>query len=254
MPKKLKIGIISLTSCEGCQIAILALGEKLLELKDRVEFLEFRYLEDQPWPEHFDVAFVEGSPITKDQVKTLKEARKRADKLIVLGNCAALGGVQEIKNYRDKNKIIRYIYKNKKGIANPEIKEIDNFVKVDFVIPGCPINGEEFLKVLKDLVTEKELKIKEISVCEECPLQGTKDCFLMQKKICFGPWTLGGCRAPCPQNGLLCLACRGFKKGINLEIMIKSLQRFASQKEIEEKLEIFGLKDELDNLKLKIKN
>jgi len=246
MSKKLKIGIISLTSCEGCQVSILTLGEKLLKLKDKVEFLEFRYLEDQPLPEHFDVAFIEGSPITKEQLKTLREARKRADKLIVLGNCAALGGVHEIKNYKDRNKIIRYIYKQKRGIANPEIKEIDNFVKVDFVIPGCPINAEEFFSVLNCLIEGKEPQIKQISVCQECPYQGTKDCFLIQKKICFGPWVLGGCGAPCPKNGLLCLACRGFKKGVNLKVMVKSLQRFASLQEIKEKLEIFGLRDEVE--------
>ncbi|MCD5396390.1 MAG: hydrogenase [Candidatus Pacebacteria bacterium] len=256
MSKKLKIGIISLTSCEGCQIAILSLGEKLLKLKDKVEFLEFRYLEDQPWPEHFDVAFIEGSPITKEQLKTLKEARKRADKLIVLGNCAALGGVHEIKNYKDKEKIQRYVYKHKKGIANPEIKEIDNFVKVDFTIPGCPINPEEFLMVLKQLIKGEEPKIRQIFVCGECPLQGTKNCFLLQKKVCFGPWTLGGCGAPCPKNGLLCLACRGFKKNVNLDVMIKSLSRFVPEKELKEKLEIFGLRDELfryeNNLRTKI--
>jgi len=247
MAKKLKIGIISLTSCEGCQIAILSLGDKLLKLKDKVEFLEFRYLEDQPWPDHFDVAFVEGSPITKKQLKTLKEARKRADKLIVLGNCAALGGVHEIKNYKDRNKIIRYVYERKKGIANPEIREIDNFVKVDFTIPGCPINPEEFLRVLKNLVEKKPLKIPTISVCEECPLQGTPDCFIVKKRVCFGPWTLGGCGAPCPKNGLECLACRGFKKDMDLDVMIKSLSRFASKKELKEKLEIFGLRDEVEN-------
>jgi coenzyme F420-reducing hydrogenase gamma subunit len=246
MPKKLKIGIISLTSCEGCQISILSLGEKLLDLKDKVEFLEFRYLEDQPWPERFDVAFIEGSPITKEQLKTLKEARKRADKLIVLGNCAALGGVQEIKNYRDRHKILRYIYKHKTSITNPEIKEIDNFVKVDFTIPGCPINPKEFLLVLKDLINGKEPQIKQISVCQECPYQGTKECFLRQKKICFGPWTLGGCEAVCPKNGLSCLVCRGFKKGVNLKVLANSLKRFATLKEIKEKLEIFGLRDEFE--------
>jgi coenzyme F420-reducing hydrogenase gamma subunit len=166
--------------------------------------------------------------------------------LIVLGNCAALGGVQEIKNYRDKEKILGYIYKKQKNIANPQIKEIDNFVKVDFTIPGCPINPEEFLRVLKSLIKGKEPEIEQISVCQECPLQGTKDCFLQQEKVCFGPWVLGGCGAPCPQNGLLCLACRGFKKGIDLKIMVQSLQRLADRKEIKAKLEIFGLRDEVE--------
>ncbi len=251
MPKKLKIGIISLTSCEGCQIAILALGQRLLALSNKVDFLEFPYLEDNPWPKKFDIAFIEGTPITKKQVETLKEARKRAEALVVLGNCAALGGVQEIKNYRDKDKIIRGIYKQKKGIANPEIKEVDNFVKVDFTIPGCPINAEEFLNILNQLIKGKKPKIKQISVCQECRRAGKPECYLMQKKVCFGPWVLGGCGAPCPKNDLLCLACRGFKNNADLKAMQAMLGKFSSQKELENKLEIFGL---LDDFRDKIKN
>jgi len=246
MSKKLKIGIISLTSCEGCQVSILTLGEKLLKLKDKVEFLEFRYLEDQPWPEHFDVAFIEGSPITKEQLKTLREARKRADKLIVLGNCAAW-------NY--KIYFYKIIYLFYFWISNASflfVNIANNFIAIFIILnlmhssQGCPINAEEFFSVLNCLIEGKEPQIKQISVCQECPYQGTKDCFLIQKKICFGPWVLGGCGAPCPKNGLLCLACRGFKKGVNLKVMVKSLQRFASLQEIKEKLEIFGLRDEVE--------
>ena len=244
MAKKLKIGIISLTSCEGCQIAILTHAQKLLSLSNKVDFLEFSYLEDKPWPSRFDVAFIEGTPVTKKQLKVLKEARERAKLLIVLGNCAALGGVQEIKNYRDKDKIIKSIYKHKKGIANPDIKEVDNFVKVDFTIPGCPINPKEFLDVLNKLIYKKNPDIKQISVCQECPRAGKPECFLLQRKICFGPWVLGGCGAPCPKNDLFCLACRGFKQNADLKVMEQMLGKFATLKEIENKLEIFGLLDE----------
>jgi len=244
MPRqKLKIGIISLTSCEGCQISLLSLGDQLISLTEKVEFLEFPYWEDQPWPKKFDVVFVEGSPITQEQLKTLKEARKRAKKLVVLGNCAALGGVQEIKNYRDRHKIIRYLYRHSKNIANPEIKEIDNFVKVDFTIPGCPINPEEFLRILKALADGQEISLPQIAVCQECSRQGTKECFLLKQKLCFGPWVLGGCQAPCPSRGLPCLACRGFKKDANLKMMTQFLERFSSLEAIRQKLEIFGLRD-----------
>jgi len=33
---------------------------------------------------------------------------------------------------------------------------------------------------------------------------------------------------------------------VNLKVMVKSLQRFASLQEIKEKLEIFGLRDEVE--------
>lgn len=253
MKKKLKAGIVSLTSCEGCQIAVLSLGQRLLGLSKNVDFLEFSYLEDKKWPKNFDVAFVEGTPITKKQLKILKGLRKRANFLIVLGNCAALGGVHEIKNYGDKEKIIKSIYKHQKGIANPEIKEINNFVKVDFTIPGCPINPEEFLMIVNQILDGKKPEIRQISVCQECSRVGKSECFLLQKKICFGPWVLGGCQAPCPKNDLICLACRGFKNNVELSVMKKSLERFVKTKEIEKKLEIFGLLDEFREKIKKIK-
>jgi sulfhydrogenase subunit delta len=253
MSKKIKIGMISLTSCEGCRVAILKLGEKLLDLEDRVEFSECSYLEDKPWPENFDVVFIEGTAITTREMELLKEARKRAKTLVAIGTCAHLGGVQEIKNYHDKEEILKKTYKYFDSIENPEIKGIKDFVKVDFTIPGCPINSEEFLKQTKKIINGEKPEIEQVPVCKDCPKAGTKDCLLTQKKICFGPWILGGCGAPCPSNALQCLGCRGFRDGVDAEIMKKTLESFATTEEIENRLEVFGLLDEFKK-KIKEKN
>jgi len=162
MKKKSKIAIVSLTACEGCQIALLDLGKRFFDFLRKVELVDFSLIEEKAFPKgKIDIVFIEGNPIRDEEIKILKKVRKQAKLLVVMGNCAALGGIPEMKNYQNKEKTIRHIYKNAANIANPDIKEIDNFVKVDFTIPGCPINNEEFLKYAKILITGKIPKIPE---------------------------------------------------------------------------------------------
>ena len=107
--KKPVIGIISLTCCEGCQFAILDLGKRLLEIFEHFDLGEFGLVEDQRERPHYDIAVVEGSPITEDNIKRLKEMRRKSKFLIALGTCAHIGCVQGIKNYVDKDKKIKYV-------------------------------------------------------------------------------------------------------------------------------------------------
>ena len=248
MKRKPKVAFFSLTSCEGCQFVLLDLGEKFFDFLRKVELIDFSLIEELPFPKgkvKIDVSFVEGLPIRKEEVQLLKKIREESKILVVTGNCAALGGIPEMKNYQGKEKTIRYIYKKLSGIANPEIKEIDNFVKVDFVLPGCPINGEEFLKYANDLIEGKIPEILQKPVCTECPHQGKESCFLRKKEPCLGPITFAGCQAICPKNGQLCYGCRGILKGINPKGFLETLKKFKTPKDIEDNLEIFGLKDQL---------
>jgi len=246
MKRKPKIAIFSLTSCEGCQFVLLDLGEKFFKFLEKVELAQCSLLEEEPLRcDLFDIAFVEGNPITKKDFKTLKEVREKAKILVSLGNCATLGGIPEMKNYQSKERTIRFIYKEINNIDNPEIKEIDNFVKVDYSIPGCPINGEEFLRIANELIKGKIPKIPQKPVCSECPLSGTKDCLLRKKEPCLGPITLAGCDAICPKSSVICYGCRGILNNINPKNFIKFLNKMRSQEEIEENIEIFGIKDDI---------
>lgn len=247
MRKKPKIGIFSLTSDEGCQFALLDLGEKFFNFLKKVELADFSLIEEKPLPKgKIDVAFVEGNPITKEDINLLKKIREKAKILVGLGNCAVLGGIPEMKNYQGKEKTIRFIYKKLNNIANPEIKEIDNFVKVDFVIPGCPISGPEFLKLAQFLIKGKIPEIPQKPVCSECHFRGTNECFLVKKEPCLGPIILAGCQAVCPKSNLPCYGCRGVLKNINPRGFLEFLKKIKSTEEIEDDLEIFGIKDDLE--------
>lgn len=243
---KPKIAIVSLTSCEGCQFALLDLGERFLEAMNMVELVDFRLLEDLEDPgTELDVVFVEGDPITEENEKTLLEARKRSKILAVIGNCAAMGGIPEIKNYQEGASTIKHVYKYVQGIDNKPIKEVDNFVKVDFVFPGCPINADEFLKYFPMLIKGEIPVLPDQPVCVECRAKGNR-CLLLDKKPCFGPMIQGGCDAVCPTARMMCQGCRGLRPTGNVKAMRATLKNFMTDEEFENTTEIYGLRDDIE--------
>ncbi|PJA87113.1 MAG: hypothetical protein CO141_01110 [Candidatus Moranbacteria bacterium CG_4_9_14_3_um_filter_42_9] len=243
---KPRIAIVSLTSCEGCQFALLDLGKKFFDLINQVEMLDFRLIEDEEdLGLKLDLVLVEGNPVTKENVKLLKIVRKRSKILAALGNCAAMGGVPEIKNYKGIENTVKHVYKYVQGINNPEIKEIDNFVKVDFVFPGCPITGEEFLKYMPELLAGRIPQIPDTPVCVECKAAGNR-CLLLDKKPCFGPMILGGCQAVCPSARMGCQGCRGLRPKGNVQAMQQALKTMITDEEFENTTEIYGLRDDIE--------
>jgi len=243
--KKPTIAIVSLTCCEGCQVAILDLGERFLALSEKITIGDFIMLEEKSEPAVYDVVFVEGAPITKENILRLKDLRKRSKFLVALGACAALGGIAEIKNYQDKNERLRYVYKNFEGINNPDIVPLSYHVKVDFEIPGCPINKEEFFAVVKLLIAGIMPKIPQRPVCYECQVKQNK-CLLQAGLPCLGPVILGGCGAPCPSSAYPCDGCRGPLKNINPDKLNKQLMAQGySQHEIDLITQRFGFEDRI---------
>lgn len=243
--KKPTIAITSLTCCEGCQVAILDLGARFLEIAEHVKIGDFAFLEDTPDVSHYDVVFVEGAPISEENITRLKKLRAKSKILVALGACAVLGGIAEIKNYQDKFERMRYVYKNIEGINNPDIKPISHYVKVDFEIPGCPINNEEFLRVSESLIAGIMPKISQRPVCHDCQIKQNK-CLLQEGQPCLGPVILGGCGAPCPSSSYPCDGCRGPIKNINPDNLNKQLiKQGYNQNEIDLIVQRFGLEDKI---------
>ncbi|MDP2947273.1 MAG: hypothetical protein Q8N88_04095 [Nanoarchaeota archaeon] len=241
------LAILSLTCCEGCQVAIFDLGERFLEFLTKVNIGDFQLAEEFPDVDKYDVAVVEGTAITKEQKRRLKVIRKKSKIVVAIGACALLGGPQEIKDYRgDKKRLIRQIYPNIRGIDNPNIKSVKEMIKVDYEIPGCPINKEEFFTIINKILEGKKPKIEQKPVCEEC-IRKNNMCLLLLGKPCLGAISLAGCGAPCPKNNFPCDGCRGPRQKINLEAMERALKIKArlDDKEIEMILQRFGKRNEM---------
>lgn len=241
-----KIGLFSLTGCEGCYCSILEPTLDFVELKKKLNIKDFRLWKDEEFFnfKNLDIALVEGSPITKENIKQLKEIRKNCKILIALGSCAHIGGIYHLKNYHQKEKLLDYVYHQKKGINNPTVLPLEKIVKVDYVIPGCPVDAGEALNIIYQLIIGKKPILTEKPVCFECQTQGNP-CLLQQGKLCLGPIIRGGCQAVCLKSGQECWGCRGILDNKQIDNFIKELKEKYnfSDKEIKRALEIFGVKE-----------
>jgi coenzyme F420-reducing hydrogenase gamma subunit len=242
--KKLKIAIVSLTCCEGCEFALLDLGQRFLDLAKKVDITNFRLIKEEPkrlGP--YDVTFLEGSVVTSKNLEELRKLRKVSKKLIVLGNCAHTGGIHRMKNWFGRIRALGMVYRQPKGIENKVIYPIANIVKVDFSIPTCPVDAGEFLQIVYQLLAGRKLQIKQNPVCYECQINGY-ECLLQKGEICLGPVTLGGCNAICLKSKQACWGCRGLLEEPDVKKFADFLLSRHPKRDVESVLEIFGVKDD----------
>ena len=253
--KKPIVGIFGLTSDEGCEFPIIDQGKKLLELLEEIELGHFRLVEELPEAEHYDVALVEGSVLTEDNIKKLKWIRSNSKILVALGACAVIGGIPELKNYLDKDQAITKVYREIRGIDNLEVKPLKEYVKVDFEIPGCPVDGGEVIRFLYELKEGRIPQIPQNPVCYECQLRETECLLQPNPKVgrpampCMGPIALAGCNAPCPAAGYPCDGCRGLVAEPDIDNFEKAIAGMISAADKKRLFERYGNLDTIESIK-----
>jgi len=245
--KKPRLGIVGLTSCEGCQFSIMDLGNRFFDLLKYVEIVQFRLMEEKVFTTpKMDICFVEGSVVTKNNEKIVKEIRKQSKILVALGNCAALGGIHQIKNYHQPQQLIKEIYFNPKNIDNSEVLDLDRVVKVDYTVPGCPISNLEFLKLFFSLLKNIDWQIPQKPICYECQKLGYH-CVLLEGQPCLGPMILAGCEAVCLKSKMPCQGCRGLFKGAQVANHLKHLKSLGyTDDQLNHLLEIYGIRNDVE--------
>ncbi len=205
---KPRIGFFDFTGCEGCQLTVLNLEEEFLELLELVEIVEFREVMSGSACD-LDIAFVEGSICRPAEEERLKEIRRKSKTLVALGACADTAGVNALAHFRDLKELHHEVY----GGEYPQMatglpRPLDALVSVDHRIPGCPIDGREFLQVLQALLIGRPPQLPSYAVCVECKL-AELSCLFEKGQVCLGPVSRAGCNALCIAAGDRCRGCRG---------------------------------------------
>ena len=158
MSTKPKVAFFDFASCEGCQLQIANLEEQIIDLVNLEDLVEFREVMTEKAPS-YDIAFVEGSITRKKDEARLQDIRERSGLLVALGACAATGGLNKLKNARGNlDQVRRDVYGsdwNRPHLDTYATRAVDEVVKVDLHIHGCPINREEFLRVVEALALHK---------------------------------------------------------------------------------------------------
>ncbi len=225
---KPRIGVFSLTGCAGDQLMILNLEDTLIELLSKFDIKSFQEASSYSENTNLDIAFVEGSVSTEHDLKTLKNIREKSSLLIAIGDCAVNGCVQAMRNKQTSiaERMID-VYGVEDNIYKTfEPKGVGEYVKVDFEIPGCPIEKEEALNALISLLNGDAPLIPDYPVCVECKLNGYPCVIIEEGKPCLGPIITAGCDARCPGLGLDCVGCRGPIKGeTNAKAELEALRK-----------------------------
>lgn len=211
---KPRIAVHKFSSCDGCQLSLINLGEDLLALTSRVsvvQFAEAGYLAPEGEAADVDIALVEGSVSTPHELDRIRTIREHSKLLITIGACATSGGLQALRNLDDsRDEWMSAVYAHHEVIATlAHATPIAEHVKVDYELYGCPISTAQLLSALKSLLAGVVPRIEAEPVCSACKRSGYPCVITTQGKPCLGPVTRGGCNALCPSLGRDCYGCFG---------------------------------------------
>ncbi len=227
----------SLVCCNGCKQEALNHFDDFQKILNFYEVTEFNS-EDGEMIKPSEVAIIEGNPGDKDQENLLRRIRKHSKIVIAIGACANTGGFQSIRNNLPK-----------KLINHEPVKIIGDVIKVDYQIPGCPINFHELYSCLIDIYWGKTFVLPQLPVCFECR-KNENECLIKNKKACLGPITRAGCNSVCINSGGSCLGCRGTITQPNIPKIREILEPMIGQEQLEKILIIYGDNGK-QNLKIK---
>lgn len=220
------IAVHKFSSCDGCQLAFLNLGEALLTLSRRVHISHFLEagLDD---PEHpVEIAFVEGSLSTAAEVARIHQVRRSARYLISIGACATAGGIQALRNLNHSHDQWRdALYPDPAFIDSlDQARPIAAEVRVDFELWGCPINSRQLLATINALLAGVPPLEENSGLCMECK-RAQRVCVLVTRgEPCLGPVTRSGCGALCPAFGRDCYGCYGPSEDANTAALARRLE------------------------------
>lgn len=243
---KPRVAIFDFACCEGCQLQIVNMEEEILDLISLVEPVEWREAMSDHSDE-YDIAIVEGSITRPQDEERLRQIRDRAAVLIALGACAATGGVNKLKNNLNLDEAKRIVYGDAAAMPHLDTamtKAVDEVVKVDYKVHGCPINDKEFSYIVRCLAMGTEPVIPNHPVCVECKMQGTV-CRYEYNEICLGVITRAGCNAPCPTGGGFCYGCRGYVPDPNVNAAKDVMDKYGKTVEdLRSRMLLFNSKQE----------
>lgn len=210
------VAVHKFTSCDGCQLAFLNAGESLLTLSELVEFVHFAEFGVVNETAHADIAFIEGSISTPEQLDQVQTIRKNSRYVITIGACATAGGIQALRNFVDHQGWMSAIYASPEHIKTLSTSTaIAKHIPVDWEIWGCPVNTKEVMQAIRSLLFHAKPRGDYDAVCVDCKRKNNVCVLVAYNQPCMGPVTKTGCGALCPSVGRACYGCYGPSENTN---------------------------------------
>jgi F420-non-reducing hydrogenase small subunit len=205
MPKP-KLALYWAASCGGCEIAVLDLQEKILDVANAFDIvfwpvaMDFKYADVRAMEDKsIDICLFNGAIRNSENEELAHLMRAKSKVLVAFGSCAYEGCIPGLANLTTKEKIFQWVYKDSPStistnggsypqthtkmpegdIEIPEmyetVKTLDQVIDVEYYIPGCPPQPTQIWSVIEYILSGKPLPPKgsilgagDKTCCDEC--------------------------------------------------------------------------------------
>jgi F420-non-reducing hydrogenase small subunit len=206
---KPKFAMYWAASCGGCEIAVLNIGEKILDVDANFEVafwpvaMDAKYKDVEAMPDKSILLTLFNGGIRNAENEELAHLlRRKSQILVAFGSCACEGCIPGLANLSKPQVIFdtvyrsvstenpeklepQYEYQMPEGMIHipqfyPVLKTLDQVVQVDYYMPGCPPESHQIAAVI-DLVIKvlhgeatlpppgTTIGAGGSTVCDECP-------------------------------------------------------------------------------------
>lgn len=204
MADKPKVAICWQTACGGCDEAIVDLNATLLKVADAVDIvfwpvaLDFKYSHVASMKDdEITLSIISGSVRNSEQEEVSRMLRKKSRLVLAFGACACFGGTAGLANFRSKEDIFNWVYKDAPTVVNPDgvvplvqskvngkvltlpefydhVYALDQVIDVDYYLPGCPPPPDLIENALNavisgDLPPRGSTLAPRKALCDTCP-------------------------------------------------------------------------------------
>jgi F420-non-reducing hydrogenase small subunit len=180
-----KLALYWAASCGGCEIAVLALNEKILDVAALFDIVFWPVAVDakvhdvEKMPDKsIDVCLFNGSIRTSEQEYMAQLLRRKSKVLLAFGSCASEGCIPGLANATSRRKIFDTVYHDTPSTENPDrtepqtktvvpegtlhlpvfyetVRTLDQTVPVDYSLPGCPPEAERIWDAVLAIVENR---------------------------------------------------------------------------------------------------
>jgi F420-non-reducing hydrogenase small subunit len=199
-----KLALYWAASCGGCEIAVLAIDEKILDVAALFDIVFWPVAIDAKVHDvekmadgEIDVCLFNGGIRTSEQEYMAQLLRRKSKVLVAFGSCAHEGCIPGLANVNNRRQIFNTVYHDTPSTENPDnvepqpktempegelflpvfydtLRTLDQTVPVDYYLPGCPPEAERIWDALTAIISNQLPPAGSVigvdtTVCQECP-------------------------------------------------------------------------------------
>jgi F420-non-reducing hydrogenase small subunit len=205
MPEKPKLAMYWASSCGGCEVSVVNLHEKILEVDRFFDFvfcpclLDTKEKDIEAMPDGaIALTLFNGAIRNSDNEHMARLLRRKSKLLIAFGSCSGGGSIPALSNLSGRDAHFRTNYLDCPSVSNPDelipepvsqvpegeltlpnfhdsVRTLAQTIGVDFFIPGCPPESHQIWSVVETILKGGPLPphgsvlgAGTSTVCDEC--------------------------------------------------------------------------------------